>query len=548
MIFAASNSFEDPYSPIKRLVLFCFAIYLAFNKNLYSAVIFSKKNLAIGLLIISFFIGQLVEQKGYESWLQILVYLSCFLVYLTCKLDVEKSRLINTIIVASFIQALLVIFSSYFPGLTERIYPFSQGGDLVGSIGNREFCAVLIGFGMILCVGNKNSLREFNWLEIVSSFFMILALILLKSKGTLALLLILLVFKKAKFIYKFVGAFIIMIIIIVFFPETWRGRVLLWLTGLIAGVHSLPFGGGTEYFYFHYLSSLEKLYGFFPQIKTVFGDYAGLVADPHNIFLQVTSSGGLLGLGAFLLLLILLFRDSRNWDARMRILGLFILVKMMYTVTMTNVLVSLLVFLFLFLMEPDTSFKKEKHQVFFGLQNVALIVFLSVGVWMLSMQVINHFGKISLLKGDVLKCEKSMELYLEYFPKDGDALLTRSHLYFIQGKGDLMDKTLKEALQYKPDIDCLKIAAHAYFFSGNYNEALDLFKKIHYFYPKHLSSIVKMAQIYEIQGSINKAKELAQYALDLELRRKSKSDAYNLMLADELKRRLTFTEHNGGNK
>ncbi len=129
---------------------------------------------------------------------------------------------------------------------------------------------------------------------------------------------------------------------------------------------------------------------------------------------------------------------------------------------------------------------------------------------------------------------ESLEQALALDRENADASLALAQAGYTQHDYTNMQAHLQDALRYRKNKDTYKIAASMYYYARRYDEAFELYQRLHEAFPQHLTSLTKLACIYMIRGNFDRAYVMAQQALHATPREEAASDAKNLEIARQV--------------
>jgi tetratricopeptide (TPR) repeat protein len=139
-----------------------------------------------------------------------------------------------------------------------------------------------------------------------------------------------------------------------------------------------------------------------------------------------------------------------------------------------------------------------------------------------------------MVLGERNSARAEIKVALKANPEHAEAWLTLGEVEFLDHDAAAMEPALNKAVFYMRDMDTYKKSAHMYFFSNDYQKALPLYSSLLTAYSQHLTSMARLAQIYEVAGDHASARELAKRLLLTVPRVPSDSDLRNVQVACSL--------------
>lgn len=443
----------------------------------------------------------------------------------------ERELLKRCVILVSILQTTLV-FGSLLTTDHSQL-GFRQLNNVpVGTIGNPDFLATTIAAGILFLLGTTLT-KPF---KVVAIVFLLAGLVLTRSRGTVALLCILIAWDHLP--RRLVGYGIISLAIaVVTFWERFSGRVQLWWTSIVAYFDSPLLGHGIGSFDSVYFNTNLRIMSADESFRQTFGPWSSLVADAHNIILHWAVELGIFGVAASVAVLALLILRLRELAPDDRRVVVILWVKSLYTVVLISIQSLSLLALSLGSKpddEPSTPRRRSLYLSLFALAMVAYPIFqfamISGDLHQSLKYVTNGLPRKALLYADnVLKRDS----------ENTDALLLMSYSYLKLDQCSHSSAYALRAARIRQNMDVYKRASHILFDCEFYQEALGLLNDLHIVFPEHRTTTMKMAWAYYYSGNSSEAVKLARSVLASRPRRVSRSDEKNLSEAADLLRQLS---------
>lgn len=447
--------------------------------------------------------------------------------------------LMGSIIAAGFIQFLTLI-----KALPWHYSLYDPEGRWTGTLGNSEFLATLLGCGVFCCLYFMRLFRVKRQKAILLAGIAVLlvGLVLTRNKGALFLIaayLLWLTYGRRLWPWLLLG--VACIGVAAFFPSAILGRIFLSITGLAVFIAHPLFGVGAGQLSNHYIEAVQNIFSHFPVAVAWFGAHTASARDVHNLLLSL---GLELGIGGFVLGGLFFwcgFRLCRPLHHPLKGGLAFLLIKSLYTVVVSSGTGAILLAIFLAAVMPRRWIRRATMPVVIGAGQVVaaiLIIFLT-GAWIAS-DLHLHRGIKLMVLGDRNSARAEMKEALKANPEHAEAWLALGEVEFLNHDTAAMEPALNMAVVFMRDMDTYKKSAHMYFFSKDYQKALPLYSSLLTAYPQHLTSMARLAQIYEAAGDHASARELARRLLRTVPRVPSESDLRNVQVAC----RLLFDDKN----
>lgn len=441
--------------------------------------------------------------------------------------------LMGGVIAAGFIQFLTLI-----KALPWHYSAYDPEGRWTGTLGNSEFLATLLGCGVFCSLYFMRLTRgkRQKAVLLVGIVVLLVGLALTRNKGALFLIaayFLWLTYGRRLWPWLLLGAACIGIA--AFFPSAILGRIFLSISGLAVFIAHPLFGVGAGQLSNHYIEAVQNIFSHFPMAVAWFGAHTASARDVHDLLLSL---GLELGIGGFVLGGLFLwhaFRLCRPLHHPLRAGLAFLLIKSLYTVVVSSGTGAILLAIFLAAAMPRRWIRRATMPVAIGAGQVvtALLIIFLTGAWIVSDMHLSRGIKFMVL-GERNSARAEMKVALKANPENAEAWLTLGEVEFLDRDTAAMEPALKKAVFYMRDMDTYKKSAHMYFFSKDYQKALPLYSGLLATYPQHLTSMARLAQIYEAAGDHASAKELATRLLRTVPRVPSDSDLRNIQVACRL--------------
>lgn len=441
--------------------------------------------------------------------------------------------LMGSIIAAGFIQFLTLIkVSSWHYSL------YDSEGRWIGTLGNSEFLATILGCGVFCSLHFMRLTRSKRQKAMLLAGIVVLlaGLVLTRNKGALFLIaayLLWLTYGRRLWPWLLLG--VACIGTAVFFPSAILGRTFLSITGFAVFITHPLFGVGAGQLSNHYIEATQNIFSHFPSAVAWFGAHTASTRDVHNLLLSL---GLELGIGGFVLGGLFLwhgFRLCRPLHHPLRGGLAFLLIKSLYTVVVSSGTGAILLAIYLATAMPRRWIRQTTIPIAIGAGKtvVALLIMFLTSAWIVSDSHL-HRGIKFMVLGEQNSARSEVNKALKANPEHAEAWLTLGEVEFLDHDAAAMGPALNMALAFMHDMDTYKKSAHMYFFSKDYQNAFPLYSKLLTAYPQHLTSMARLAQIYEAAGDHAAARDLSKRLLRTAPRVPSNSDLRNVQIACRL--------------
>ena len=445
----------------------------------------------------------------------------------------QKNGLLKLVFALAVLQVPLAMAQYWqLPGLW---HPLFQGSRITGTIGNPEFLATL--FGCAIFIGchlyTHSEAPVWRRLLLMCLLLLLAGLLITKNKGALLFLAFYVLWRVRPNPWLLLGlAGCTALAAWLWFPDSVRGRLFLWLVSASVFAQYLWFGTGPRQFGSHYLEGVHDLFAQHPELAEAFGSYSAMVLDAHNLFLHQAAELGLGGLVLAVLFALHIMQRLRTHRGYLGAALLFLFFKSLYTVVIATPTGMILLALFLGLLTPARVYTLPPRQWLWAKSlALGLLVLFPLAAYVAFSDYYYQRGLQRLALGQNQQALAPLQRALAINPENGDAYLALAHVHFLQGDDDAMHSAIERAIARGKTMDSMKISAHMLFFRGWYQQAQPLYEYLHIAYPQHLTSMAKLAMIYRVQGEDEMAREMAAKLLATESRRKNPSDSRNRAIA-----------------
>lgn len=487
----------------------------------------TKASLTIALFLLGMGVMALSRQSPRSEASFVLYWLSSALIFLGAgNISLrERPLLLKAFFFLALAEAILSLCQFFGFG-----WPYGMSFEKpIGTVGNTEFLATLLGVGVLLgaylCEAEPEKKRF--W---VGGMLLILAgVVAIKSKGTLAFLSVVgLWFAAGRRPWIVIAAIATLSLSAFYFPASVKGRLFLWLTSMVIFRDHFLTGVGHGQFENTYLNAAHDLLQRFPGFQASFGSHTATVMDAHNIYLHSAAEGGVLELIFVVLATVYITIHIKRANHWLLLAMAFLFFKSLYTVMFHSFTSWILFLCLLGITWPENQWRAMTvdRRFVWGLP-----LFVGVIVLCLAPPAISDArykqGLHALMVG---KKDESLRLFQEAVRLDGEnssAHLGIAHIHFLRGDDQSMDREIMETVRLKKTMNTLKISAHMYFYRGLLDKALPIYTFLSEVFPEHMTSRTKLASIYFQRGENEKALKMAQNALSLEPRIQSESDNEN---------------------
>ncbi|MDH4275484.1 MAG: O-antigen ligase family protein, partial [Gammaproteobacteria bacterium] len=468
-----------------------------------------------------------------------LVLSGALIAYAMVQMDAAtRDRMYAWIIVAALSQIPLVLMQkigldAWLPDALCCRRPHASG-----MVGNEEFLSFLLVAAMLLLHHLRQTAGRIYWPLAV---ILLIGLVVLKNKGGLIFLAVAFIWSsfprqdtRIKWIILISLVLVAALVMAVYFPNSIKGRILLWLVALTLFSDHFFTGVGYRQFGGHVPETLQKLFHEHPYLREKLGDYAAYTRDAHNLPLQMAAELGLLG-GIFaVVFLVWLLRASYRCGGSLGALGYFAVFKSLITVVLNSVSGMLIIGLVAAALIKVE--KKEKSVIYRkSLWGVAVVLAGLVVPGLLGAASDFYYSrgyKASLLDDTAATGYFKKALLLK--PDSADASLGLAYLAAKSHDINGLNAFLEHNLRYATAIDHWKMAAHIYMYVNEDAKALALYNFLHESYPDQLTPVVNAAKIYLRNGQHAHALRYANIVLEREPRIKSRSYTKNKKIAEEI--------------
>ena len=454
----------------------------------------------------------------------------------------QVNSLLICLLAVSAIQGLLAT-AQYFrlAFLPPPLFP-GDPDEIIGTIGNREFLATFLAFnilaGLDVC-SQATSKQKRYWIAALLACCL-LGLLTTKSKGTLLLLPILLLTRSSRCRPAGIAAAIGGIVVLLFqFPDSIKGRLLLWLSSALVAAQHPMLGVGPGMIGSHYLDAVITLFFRFPMLRDSLGSHTAIIRDAHNLPLQFGAEMGLVGFFLASIGLGALARAALSRSSFLSSAVLLLVIKTLYTVVLSSVTGMLLAAIgaagLLRGRVPENRLNVRRPVFLFAASCfLAGIIFSS---YFCASDFFYQRGMMALRRVDPIKASEALAMAVRMNPENSDVLLALAFDRFTARDAALMDFYIREAIRNRKNMDTLKISAHMYYHRGRLEQAKSLYAIVLMAFPEHLTSMVRLAQIAYEQGDLRSSRKLAEQVLRTKPRTESASDGPNRLIATELIKR-----------
>lgn len=442
----------------------------------------------------------------------------------------QRETLHLSVIAIASLQTCL-IFASYISNDHSFIGLRQLNGIPVGTIGNPDFLATVIGAGIFFCFSRELP----RPLKIFILALLSVGLLLTRSRGTIALVCTLIAWDLIP--KRIVGyALATLTVIVISFWDRFAGRIQLWWTSGVAFFEAPLNGHGVGNFDSVYFNTNLNLMNSSESFRHTFGPWSSQVTDAHNIILHWAVEFGLWGVIASALALGSLIIAAKRLSADNRRVVVTMVIKSLYTVVLISLQSLSLLALSLGSKARENSDKDRSWSLYLSL---FLLVSTAPPIIQSTLNSRDLYQSLRYVtNGLVQKSLLHANRVLERDPKNTDALLAKSYSYLKLGQCSLSSSYALSAARFRQNMDVYKRASHILFDCEFYQESLGLLQELHTVFPEHRTTAMKMAWSHYYLGDYSEAKKLAQHTLSLKPRRISLSDKRNLSEAKDLLRIL----------
>lgn len=505
------------------------------------------------LLVLLALISALWSIAPYTAVLHGLFILSAIVLYISMLQlsESQQSLIFSVVIAAALIQLpILVLQKSGLDAWLPQVLccDSKRASALTGS---REFLAFMIMAAIFLLRHLRAECSRWYWPLTIA---LVAGLIVLRNKSAILFLLLTLAWVyfpvaknniRWKTITLVLIGTILLTVLVVFFPDSMKGRLLLWAVAISMFVNNWQGGVGLRQFGDHYLGYLHQMFQDYPNLSETLGEYSANTLDAHNLPLHMAAELGVFGLLIALIFLITMFTACRRHGGALAVFGFFIIYKSLFTVVMNSVSGMLISIILLAAINRGHAVSRKIRFPGLMLGTVALYgVLLFYMGKVIFADIYYQQGLKATLLSDV-SAKSSFTQALQAKPDFAEAYLSLAFLAARDINVKEVKKQLELSLRYGADVNKIKIAAHIYMRIGEDNKALMHYLYIHQAYPQQLTPLVNMARIYLRQARYQQAMFYANKALLIDPRIKSSSYSRNKAIANDIVRRLEHTENEG---
>ncbi|HEU0186596.1 MAG TPA: hypothetical protein VFR06_01750 [Gallionellaceae bacterium] len=538
-IFAFSPSFYQQFYIPKLLVLYAMGvasvIYLATRRRLIlpSAGVL----LFIGIFLAVAATLGIPSGSPLTSFMQWSFYLGAALLYVAIINLQQTGRefLLRTVFAAALIQ--LALEATQLLPIRDSLPPALLGHSdhIFGTLGNQEFLATLLGAGFFLGLHFHGQTGDRNKRLLLAGACaaLLVGIAFAQNKGALLFIGMYFLWRRvpSRQLFLAIGSAALLAAIFAF-PESLKGRALLWLVAATMFAQHFAAGVGLLQFENHYLDVVHGLFSAHPVLSEMLGGHTAMAMDTHNIFLQL---GVELGLAGLLLSIAFAIHALRLVKANPDSLGaalLFLLFKCLYTVVLTSITGMIVLVLLLAALSTTRCIELTGwRRLAVSVSALPVVLALAVATFIGASDYHYQQGARLLFMGQNALAVESLNRALTINPGNSDAYLALAQARYLQGDYDGMHNHLANALKYRKNKDTLKIAASMYLHARRYDDAFRLYQFLHETFPQHLTSLTKLASIYMLRGEYDKAYMMARLVLRTVPRSHADSDAANTSTA-----------------
>jgi hypothetical protein len=458
-----------------------------------------------------------------------------------------RTRLLLALLALAVLEAVIGLaqaaqFDAWLPG-----YLLYGRHPVIGTLGNEEFLATLLGVGFFAALHFYRRpatlpVQRRLCLLVMATLFGGLALA--HNKGGLLFIALLFLWHWLPRPWVMAGIAAVGAVALVWlFPEQAKGRALLWLAALVIfGTHAAG-GVGPGQFENGYLDAVYALFTHYPLLAEYFATNAAKVQDAHNLILNHAAELGVAGLALSAVFVLYGVRLAGRTRGALGAALLWLLFKSLYTVVLGAATSALLLAMVLALVTPRETCVPISLVRARVLAVVALVLPLCAAVWVAGSDYFYQQGLRALMLGQLSPAQAHFAGALRHHPQNGDAWLALAQVHYQQHAALAMKAELQKAMAVKKEINVVKIAAHLYFYSGNYPEAGELYRYLHVVYPGHLTTMTRLALIAQYRADYTEARRLAQAVLDGRPSREVWSDSRNRAAARQILQQIETVKH-----
>ncbi|MFW6244486.1 MAG: O-antigen ligase family protein [Fibrobacterota bacterium] len=467
-----------------------------------------------------------------------MIFVSSFFILISLCNQTEKSR--NTLYVSIFIIALIESIIAYLQfasiKLPSPLTLSSSDNRIIGTFGNSEFMATFLAVAGFIGLHLLKTYTHHKKTLIAGLLIIAPALVLTMNKGSI-------LFIAGWGLYHLtrrkllVSAIILSSILLslFLFGSSVKGRLLLWISSINIFKDHLIAGVGLRQIGHHYLESVASVLNSNSILGSVLEKHTANVLDAHNFILNWAAEAGVAGLISASALVICCLKLKSINKPFLHTALLFLLFKSMYTV-MHNSTTSLM--LFLIVVSALIPLKVYALPLRMKTAILASGTLFLIGCFMTFRVISSDYwyskSMMAIAQANIDTAIIYGHKSLETNPQNSDAHLACGHSYFLKKEKKNMSKHLDQSIKLFKSMNSLKISAHMYFYSGMHEKAEKLYSEIVEYYPHHLTSLSKLAQIYFLDRDYVQAHSYASLVLETEPRVKNESDFGNRRTCAEI--------------
>lgn len=459
--------------------------------------------------------------------------------------DKQRQTLLRTIYLTSLAQC--IIATAQFFRLFSPEHILNTHDKIVGSVGNPEFLATLLGvaFFIGLHLYASTDSRRKKVLLVLMQLVLLTTIILAKSKGTLILLALYLLWRASRSLVLMAGLVLVgLVVVYTYYEYSLIGRSALWLaTTDMIGKNPL-LGVGFGQFKNHYLDGVISVLQSHPKYQLTLGSYTALTDDAHNIILMHWAELGLGGLLAALLFVHNMVRHVISAQGPLAGALAMLAIKTMYTVVVGSIVSAMLLALVLGMLTPTQKLPQSRvPRTFVWVCTPALFLLCVLVAKGVMADFYYNRGQMLLLVSDLESAQNYYSISRDLNPESSDIYLALANIGFRQQNLSSMRENIGKAILYHKSMNSYKISSHMLFFRRQYEAALPLYLYLHQAFPEDLTSMGKLALIYVKLGEHEKAQTMARKLLNTVTRQKNRSDGENFQIARLILRRYREGEY-----
>lgn len=535
VVLATSSLFYQQFYIPKLIAFYTMSVVAVFQLSLRRQLKLPESSAMFfmaGLALVGMIWGMdsSAPETGFMLWAY---YLSASMVFLALQqLNAEEiSSLLKVVLVTALLQLPVILFQM----ANSSSMLVNGSSHIPGTIGNPEFLSTWLGVAFFIGLHFHED-AETQGLRIgllLACTALLFGLLMAQNKGGLLFIGLYFLWKRYPSRLLIVGIMLAMLLLGIFlFPDSIKGRLLLWSVAELMIVQHWLAGVGFVQFENHYLDVVHKIFTTYPEISDRLGAHTAMTMDAHNIILQFGAELGLAGLILAVLFSRYLWKVANTNPGNLGAALLFLLYKCMYTVVLTSITSMIALLVLLAALTNKRAIEVSVHgSLALKGSGVLLILLLMFSTVLTLPDYYYQRGLHLLLMGDnssaVVEMERALSINKEY----ASANLALAQVSYQRQDYEKMKGYLSDALHYRKNKDTCKIAASMYFYSRHYEDAFNLYQFLHVTFPQHLTSLTKLASIYMLRGDYRQANLMAQKALQTVPRKEAASDEKNLRIA-----------------